>query len=222
MNTDNGGSMESTGRNVTSRVARHAGKLAVLLLLALPLASCSSDAGPLGDLAPNADAREARPQPGEAVSFVVERAIDGDTVEIEGELHGTDTVRMIGVDTPESADPDRGVEPMGKEAAAFTEATLEGRTVELVADEEPLDPYGRALSYVYLEDGTMFNATLLREGLAQVAIFPPNTTHADDFYRDQEEASAAGRGIWGLPVSDLCLLADRGNGFGQGSPACRR
>jgi micrococcal nuclease len=212
--------MESTRRDVTSRVARHAGKLAVLLL-ALLLASCSSDVSPLEDLASSADAREARPQPGELVSFVVERAVDGGTVEIAGELHRADTVRMIGVDTPESADPDQGVEPMGKEAAALTERSLEGRTVELVADEEPLDPYGRALSYVYLEDGTMFNAALLREGLAQVAIFPPNTAHADDFYRYQEEASAAGRGIWGLPVSDLCLLADRGNGFGQGSPTCR-
>ncbi|MDP9477398.1 MAG: hypothetical protein M3R38_17235, partial [Actinomycetota bacterium] len=78
--------MESTRRDVTSRVARHAGKLAVLLL-ALLLASCSSDVSPLEDLASSADAREARPQPGELVSFVVERAVDGGTVEIAGELH---------------------------------------------------------------------------------------------------------------------------------------
>ncbi len=67
----------------------------------------------------------------------------------------------------------------------------------------------------------MFNAALLREGLAQVAIFPPNTAQADSFYRYQEEARAAGRGIWSLPASDLCLLVDRGNGFGEGSPACQ-
>lgn len=220
--------METPRRDDGSRAKSRASTLALLLLallialpLALLIASCSPDAGALGDLAPGAEAPDARPEPGEAASFVVERAVDGDTIEIDGELYGTDTVRMIGVDTPESADPDQGVEPLGKEAAEFTETMLEGRTVELVADEEPLDRYGRALAYVRLQDGTVFNAALLREGLAQVAIFPPNTAQADSFYRYQEEARAAGRGIWSLPASDLCLLADRGNGFGEGSPACQ-
>ncbi len=206
----------------TSRTKSSAGALVVLFLLLAPLlASCSPKAGSLEDLASGAGSPDARSQAGEAVSFVVERVVDGDTLKIDGELYGSDTVRMIGVDTPESADPDEGVEPIGKEAASFAATALEGQSVELVADEEPTDPYGRALSYVYLEDGTMFNAALLREGLAQVAIFPPNTAHADDFYRYQEEAKAADRGIWSLPQAELCVLADRGNGFGEGSPSCQ-
>jgi micrococcal nuclease len=57
---------------------------------------------------------------------------------------------------------------------------------------------------VYLSDGTMFNETLLREGYAQIATFPPNTRYVDRFEDAQEEAREVGRGIWSLPEGELC------------------
>ena len=81
-------------------------------------------------------------------------------------------------------------------------------------DAERKDDYGRLLAYAYLTDGTMFNETLLREGYAQVAIFPPNTRYLERFEEAQEEAREARRGIWGLPEGELCRLRDRGNGIG--------
>lgn len=66
----------------------------------------------------------------------------------------------------------------------------------------------------------MFNAQLLREGLAQVATFPPNTEYVNRFENIQAEARTAGLGIWGLSQSQQCELADRSNGIGEGSPGC--
>ncbi len=145
----------------------------------------------------------------------VYRVTDGDTVKISPEINGENTVRLIGVDTPET-NPGQGVQPLGPEATAFSEANLLDEEVSLEFDAERKDDYDRLLAYVYLPDGTMFNETLLREGYAQVATFPPNTRYVDRFEDAQEEAREAGRGIWGLPEGELCQLRDRGNGIGGG------
>ena len=75
------------------------------------------------------------------------------------------TVRLIGVDTPETVHPTWPMQYLGAEASAFTKARLDGQTVELVADRtgDTVDAFGRLLRLVYL-DGEHFNATLIREG----------------------------------------------------------
>ncbi len=65
-------------------------------------------------------------------------------------------------------------------------------------NEERTDQYDRLLAYVYPQGEEMFNETLLREGYAQVATFPPNTRYEDRFRAAQEEARSARRGLWGL------------------------
>ena len=61
----------------------------------------------------------------------VDRVIDGDTIRVR--LDGArSTVRLTGVDTPETTHPTRGVEPYGPEAAEYTTARLTGATVRLV------------------------------------------------------------------------------------------
>lgn len=149
------------------------------------------------------------------VGVSVVRVTDGDTVVVDPPVGGEDSVRMIGVDTPETEGSPRGEQPYGAEAAAFAEDRLGGRPVELEFDREREDDFGRALAYVYVE-GAMFNETLLEEGYAQVATFPPNTRYLGRFEEAQAGAREAGRGIWGLPEDEACLLADRGNGVGGG------
>ncbi len=144
----------------------------------------------------------------------VSRVTDGDTVRITPEIDGVDRVRLIGVDTPET-NPERGPEPYGEDAARFTQRSLEDQKVSLEFDVEREDDYGRLLAYVYLPEGSMFNETLLREGYAQVATFPPNTRYLDRFEDAQEEAREARRGIWRLSEDELCRLRDRGNGIGD-------
>ncbi|CAN5294688.1 hypothetical protein BH24ACT19_BH24ACT19_19420 [soil metagenome] len=150
---------------------------------------------------------------GAEAGVTVVRVTDGDTVRISPEVEGESRVRLISVDTPETS-TDRGPEPYGEEAGDFTRRSLECQDVTLEFDVERKDDYGRLLAYAYLTDGTLFNETLLREGYAQVATFPPNTRYLERFEEAQEEAREARRGIWGLPQGELCRLRDRGNGIG--------
>jgi len=73
---------------------------------------------------------------------------------------------------------------------------------------------------VWLPNGSMFNDTLVGEGYAQVATFPPNVKYTERFLASQREARSADRGLWGLSRKQLCQLADRGNGIGEGSAGC--
>ncbi len=119
--------------------------------------------------------------PGGRVSARVERVIDGDTIEVS--IGGaTEQVRYIGVDTPESVDPDRPAQCFGSEASAFNERLVEGADVELAFDAERRDAYGRLLAYVYL-DGGLVNAILARRGLARPLTIEPNDSKAGLFER---------------------------------------
>jgi micrococcal nuclease len=160
-----------------------------LLLTALLLAACrngsETPASPTATPVPSASAREAAR---------VVRVIDGDTilVEIDGR---EERVRYIGVDTPETVAPDRPVGCFGPEASARNKALVEGRTVELERDISDRDRFNRLLRYVYV-DGTLVNAELLRDGYATSVTFPPDVRENARFRALEQEARAAGRGLW--------------------------
>ncbi len=68
----------------------------------------------------------------------VTRMVDGDTVEISPAVDGNDSVRLVGMDTPETVDPGEEVEPYGPEASEYAVSRLEGEEVDLEFDEERL------------------------------------------------------------------------------------
>jgi len=137
-------------------------------------------------------------------------------------VDGEDEVRLIGLDTPETKDPDEGVEPYGKEASNFTESVLKGEKVELEFDSGKKDQHGRLLAYVYPMGEEMFNEDLLKQGYAQVYTVSPNDKYEDKFGAAQDEARKGDLGIWGLPKDEQCQLANHGNGIGEGSPGCQK
>jgi hypothetical protein len=122
-------------------------------------------------------------------------------------------VRLIGMDTPEVY---FGTQPYGPEASDLAKRELDDEEVKLELEVQKIDSYDRLLAYVYLPDGQMLNETLVREGYAQVATFPPNVKYQERFLEAQKEARAANRGLWGLSASNLCKHTDRGNGIGGG------
>jgi endonuclease YncB( thermonuclease family) len=148
------------------------------------------------DLAASGAERAAWPDPPKgAVAAEVQRVVDGDT--FVASVNGRrERVRVIGVDTPESVDPNRPDEPFGEEASNFAKHHLDGRTVRMAGDAEPRDRYGRMLAYVWLGDGTFWNALLAAEGYAQQLTIPPNVTYADLFRRLVGEARRENRGLW--------------------------
>jgi micrococcal nuclease len=170
------------------------GLLVLAMVAAVVLAGCRPDQVPR--LATSPAERATWPAvPRDAVAARVERVVDGDTF-VVGIAGRHERIRLIGVDTPETVDPDRPVQPYGKEASNFAKHMLSGRTVRLVGDVEPRDRYGRLLAYVWLPDGTFWNALLAAEGYAQLITIPPDVTYAGLFRRLVDEARSADRGLW--------------------------
>jgi micrococcal nuclease len=123
-------------------------------------------------------------------------AIDGDTIRVELPDGRPDTVRLLGIDTPETHHPTKGVECFGPEAAAYTARRLTGEVVQLEFDVERRDLYGRRLAYVIVE-GHRFDDELLRRGFARLLVIDPNRAHARDLLRAELAARHARRGLWG-------------------------
>jgi inner membrane protein len=132
----------------------------------------------------------------------VTRVTDGDTISVE--VYGqVQTVRLIGVDTPETVAPDQPIGCYGKKASAQTRKTLTKRLVMLeiprIGDSE--DAYGRTLAYVYLDadaDGSyehLFNEDLVELGFARTTTF--SHAYRREFERLREEAEERGAGLWG-------------------------
>jgi micrococcal nuclease len=125
---------------------------------------------------------------------LVTRVVDGDTVEVD--FRGrTLTVRLIGIDTPESVAPGEPVQCFAIAASSYTTERLEGERVRLQFDVERIDPYGRTLAYMWL-GGELYNETLVRAGYAFVTTYPPNVRYVDRFRAAQREARSADRGVW--------------------------
>ena len=122
-------------------------------------------------------------------------AIDGDTIVVELPDDGTDTVRLLGIDTPETHHPTKGVECFGPEAAAYTTRRLTGRVVRLEPDVEARDLYGRRLAYVVV-DGRRFDDELLRGGYARLLVIDPNRAHARALLAAELDARRHRRGLW--------------------------
>jgi micrococcal nuclease len=130
------------------------------------------------------------------ISATVVHVDDGDTVVVALRDGRTETVRILGADTPETVDPRKPVQCFGPEASAYTKAHLSGRTVRLEFDVERRDRYGRLLAYV-LVDGARYEDELLRLGLARLLVIPPNGSHARTMLGEELAARRARRGLWG-------------------------
>jgi endonuclease YncB( thermonuclease family) len=132
--------------------------------------------------------------------YRVVRVIDGDTitVDIAGEI---ETVRLIGIDTPELAGPDN---PKGDyfalEAAQYTKQLLENQSVYLIPDpmQSGRDRYDRFLRYVFLEDGTLVNAKLVAEGYAFNYMYEP-FQFVKQFDYLEKQAKENRLGLWEKP-----------------------
>jgi micrococcal nuclease len=135
-------------------------------------------------------------QPGQ---YKVVRFSDGDTITVD--MNGkNETIRFIGVDTPETHDPRKKVQCYGPAASAFTKniITAQGSQVRLAADSlsSNRDKYNRLLRYIYLPDGTLLNQKLVSDGYGFYYPYFP-FTKSKDFDAAEKQAMAASKGLWG-------------------------
>ncbi len=136
------------------------------------------------------------------IYYKVSKITDGDTLHviIEGQ---DETVRLIGINTPETVDPRRTVECFGKEASERMKEIAKGKIVRLEYDQSQSlrDTYGRLLAYVYLEDGQMVNRKMIAEGYAYEYTYLAPYMYQSEFRQLQSLAQSAKRGLW---AEDTC------------------
>jgi micrococcal nuclease len=130
----------------------------------------------------------------------VSRVVDGDTLHVDVGPRSI-TVRVLGIDTPETVKPGTPVQCGGPQASAFAHQWLDHQTVRLVSDptQSDVDIYGRELRYVRKLDGTDYSVAVTVAGWAKPYVF--HHKPAQDFdavNQAMQQAIAEHRGIWGV------------------------
>jgi micrococcal nuclease len=127
--------------------------------------------------------------------FLVTSVVDGDTIKtnIRGKI---ETIRLLGIDTPETVDPRKAVQCFGKEASNKMKALVTGKYIKLIDDRTQgnRDKYGRLLRYLY--DGNLFiNAEMVKQGYAfSYKQYP--TKYLDEFNKLEKQARENNLGLW--------------------------
>jgi micrococcal nuclease len=129
--------------------------------------------------------------PCHAAEHLVSKVFDGDTILLES----GETVRYIGIDTPELGKTPGTSDFYAKEAASYNKKLVLMKKVRLEFDAERRDQHGRLLAYVYVKD-LFVNGELVRLGYARAMVRPPNVKHKDLFLKHQNEAMAKEAGLW--------------------------
>ena len=155
-------------------------------------------------------------QKGTTYTVQVTSVADGDTATVEGANGNTESVRVLGVDTPEtpgnasaeSVEEWEGIgdtsylQSQGDAAKNWATGELDGAVVELFFDTaEPIrDPFDRVLGYLRYDrtgDGsrnTLYNRRLIEEGYARV--YDSSLAKHDAFLDAELAARNAGRQVW--------------------------
>lgn len=136
--------------------------------------------------------------------YFITSVVDGDTfkVDINGAVK---TIRVIGIDTPETVDPRKPVECFGVEASNKAKTVLSGQKVRLEYDptQGELDKYARTLRHVFLQDGTNFGLLMIKEGYAHEYTYAVPYKYQSEFKAAQKQATETKAGLWG----DVCQSA---------------
>jgi micrococcal nuclease len=135
---------------------------------------------------------------------VVVNVVDGDTIDVRDDVRGRLRIRVLGIDTPETKKPGYTVGCWGPEATQFARSTLVDQRVAIVYDstQDLHDRYGRTLAYLVKGDGWNYSIESARAGTAHAYIYgnSPVEKYAE-IAAAQQEAKAAGRGLWGPPCN---------------------
>lgn len=131
--------------------------------------------------------------------YSVVRVVDGDTIKIrrDGEI---ETVRLIGINTPEVVDPRRPVQCFGRQASEQGHKMMDGARVRIAQDptQDTRDRYGRLLAYVWIEDEhhTFYNLWMVRNGYAHEYTYDVPYLYQSEFRNAQRYAQTHDNGFW--------------------------
>ena len=174
----------------------------VVLLLVYLLISCAGRAA--GSQEPCSESQE---------KGIVTRVFDGDTIEVRLANGETQKVRLIGINSPEMDDERETVLFFAHMAKRFAFYHLYEKNVRLIFDWERMDKYGRTLAYVFMEEGTLFNELIIKEGFAHsFTKYPYREDMKARFRKVEKEARRLNKGLWrkkSWPVIDAVEARSR-------------
>ena len=135
-------------------------------------------------------------------TYPVTKVVDGDTLAVLMDGKSV-TLRLIGLDTPETVDPRKPVQCFGKAASDKAKEMLAGKTVRLEYDtsQGTVDKYGRTLAYVFLPDGTFFNEYMISAGYGHEYTYKLPYKYQAAFKAAEKRAREEKRGMW---ADDSC------------------
>jgi micrococcal nuclease len=180
----------------------------------------SSEPAPTEAPAPPPAASGGPQRPGDAEGpFAVTKVVDGDTIHIA--RNGDDTLRLIGMDTPETVDPRKPVQCFGREASAKAHELLDNQQVWLSFDPSQgrTDKYGRTLAFVWLADGSLYAWRMINDGYAHQYTYDLPYTYRDDLVAAERSAREAGRGLWSPSSCNGDTTQAAGGGAAPSAPA---
>jgi micrococcal nuclease len=130
----------------------------------------------------------------------VSRIVDGDTVEVTRGQRAL-TLRLLGIDTPETVHPTEPIECFGPEASSYASRKLLRQPVALEFDRSQgrLDYYGRTLAYVWVKAGSkpwLFNRRAVSQGYANEYTYDSPYAWRLEFLRAEQRAKQGRRGLW--------------------------
>ena len=129
--------------------------------------------------------------------YKVSGVVDGDTIKIN--MNGKiETLRLIGLDTPETLDPRKLVQCFGKEASNKAKELLIGKKVRIETDSSQgsKDKYNRTLAYIYLEDGLFYNKYMIEQGYAHEYTYNVPYKYQSEFKEAVRKAQESKLGLW--------------------------
>lgn len=158
------------------------------------------------------DSRSEDTQVEKSFTAKIERVVDGDTIVVWPEnSSSTVTVRLIGINTPETVDPRKKVECFGKEASLKAKELLtKGVLVRIENDstQNTKDKYGRMLGYIFIPNklnpplnssaDLFFNKYMIEEGFAYEYTYDKAYEYQGEFKKAQIEAKSQERGLWSV------------------------
>lgn len=152
--------------------------------------------------------------------YSVVSVVDGDTVKLS--IDGTtQTIRLIGLDTPETVDPRKPVQCFGKEASNKAKELLTGRSVRLEVDasQGTLDKYGRTLGYIFRDDGLFYNKYMIEQGFAHEYTYNIPYKYQSEFKAAEKSARENQRGLWSPDTCNGDTTSASGSSETQADPA---
>ena len=140
---------------------------------------------------------------GETATYLVTKVIDGDTFKLLINDR-EETVRLLGIDTPETKAPKTPVECFGREASDKLASFLNNKSVVIEFDptQGESDRYGRLLLYIWV-DGLFVNREMIRQGYAYEYTYNLPYKYQPEFRADEKYARENKLGLWGAVCASV-------------------